>query len=117
MTSLVLNLNVFSFLPSFLPCSSSFGASRDYETIFSSTGIHHDDRAHMITLEMSIRVFYFDLTPDREAHEEHMNLPLPGNVRIEPRYNKPLPEPVTCILFAEFPGVVEIDKVRRVTVE
>ena len=40
----------------------------------SSTGIHHDDRAHMITLEMFTKGFCelgFDLTPDREADEEH----------------------------------------------
>jgi hypothetical protein len=39
-----------------------------YKTLFSSTGIHHDDRAHMITLEMFTKGFYilgFDITPDR----------------------------------------------------
>jgi hypothetical protein len=35
-----------------MDCSSPFGATRVYETLFSSTGIHHYDRAHMITLEM-----------------------------------------------------------------
>ena len=58
--------------PLTMDCSSPFGATRAYETLFSSTGIHHDDRAHMITLEMSTKGFYilgFDLTPDREADE------------------------------------------------
>jgi len=44
-----------------------------YGTIFSSTGIQHDDRAHMITLEMFTKGFYvlgFDHTPDREADEK-----------------------------------------------
>jgi len=35
---------------------SPFGATRAYEALFSSTGIHHEDRAHMITLEMFKRV-------------------------------------------------------------
>ena len=54
--------------------SSPFRATRAYETLFSSTGIHQDDRAHMSTLEMFTKRFYvlgFDLTPDREADEEH----------------------------------------------
>ena len=56
--------------------SSTFGASRAYETHISSTGVHHDDRAYMVTLEMFTKNFCllgFDLTPDREADEEHIN--------------------------------------------
>ena len=60
--------------PPIMDCSSTFGATRAYEIVFSSTGIHHDDRVHMITLEIFTKVFYilsFDLTPDRHADEEH----------------------------------------------
>jgi len=92
-----------------MDCSSPFGATRAYETLFSSTGIHHDDRAH-ITLEMLTESFYilgFVLTPDREAYEEHISLPRQGNVRIEALFKKPLPEPVTCILYAKFPGTLK----------
>src|SRR5215469_424527 len=106
--------------PLTMDCSSPFGATRAYETLFSSTGIHHDDRAHMISLEMFTKGFYvlgFDLTPDKEADEEHISLPRQGNVRIEARFKNPLPETVTCILYAEFPGDVEIDNSRNVTVE
>ena len=88
--------------------------------MFSSTGIHHDDRAHMITLEIFTKSYYilgFDLTPDRRADEEHISLPRQGNVRIEAQFKKPLPEPVTCILYAEFPGHFEIDNSRNVIVE
>jgi hypothetical protein len=49
-------------------CSSPFGSTRAYETLFSNAAIHHDDRAHMITLEMFTKVFYilgFNLTRDR----------------------------------------------------
>jgi len=106
--------------PLTMDCSSPFGATRAYETLFLSTGIHHDDRAHMNALEMFTKGFYvlgFDLTPDREADEEHISLPRQGNLRIETRFKKPLPEPVPCILYAEFPGHVEIDNSRNVTVE
>jgi hypothetical protein len=101
-------------------CSLPFGAKRAYETLFSSTGIHHDYRGRMITLEMFTKCYYilgFDHTPDREADEEHISLPRQGNVRIKALFKKPLPESVTCILYAEFPGHIEIDNSRKVTVE
>ena len=101
-------------------CSTPFGATRAYDTLFSSTGIHQDDRAHMISLVTFTHGFYvlgFDLTPDLDAVEEHIILPRQGNVRIEARFKKPLPEPVTCILYAEFPGHIEIDNSRNLTVE
>jgi len=106
--------------PLTINCSSSFGATRAYETLFSSTGIYHYDRAHIITLEMFTLCFYvlgFDLTPDREADEEHVSLPRQGNLRIEAHFKKPRPEPVTCILYGEFPGHIVIDYSRNVTVE
>jgi len=122
MTNLVLYVNGVQFPsePLTMDCSSPFVATRAYETLFSSSGMHHEDRAHMITLEMFTKGFYnlsFNLTPDREADEEHISLPRQGNVRIEARFKKPLPKPVACILYAEFPGHVEIDNARNVTVE
>jgi len=103
-----------------MDCSSPFGATRAYETLLSSTGIRHDDRAHMITLKMFTKCFYilgFDLTPDREADGKHISLPCQGNLRIEALFKIPLPETVTCILYAEFPGNIEIDYSRNVTIE
>jgi len=55
--------------PLTMDCSSPFGATGAYESLFSSTGIHHDDRAHMIALEIFTKDFYilgFNLTPHRE---------------------------------------------------
>jgi len=68
MTNLVLYVNGVQHPsePITMDCSSPFGATRAYETLFSSTGIYHDDR----TLEMFTKIFYlldFDLTSDREA--------------------------------------------------
>ena len=122
MTNLVLYVNGVQHPPESLSmdCCTPFGATRAYETLFSSTGIHHDNRAHMITLEMFTKGFYvlgFDLTPDKEADEQHISLLRQGKVRIEVRFKKPLPERVTCILYAEFPGHIKIDKSINVTVE
>jgi hypothetical protein len=103
-----------------MACYSPFGASKAYETLSSDTGIHHHDPAHMITLEIYTKGFYirgFDLTPDRETDEEHKSLPRQGNVCNEALFKKRLPKPVICILFAEFPGHIEVDNSRNVTVE
>ena len=103
-----------------MDCSTAFGGTRTYETLFSSTGIYHDDRAHMINLEMFTKGYYilgFDFTPDREADEEHIGLALQGNVRMEAGFKYPLPELVFFILYAEFPGYVEVDNSRNVRVE
>ena len=75
--------------PLTMDCSSPYGVTIAYETLLSSTGIHHDDRAHMITLEMFTRVFYllsFDLTPDREPDEERISLSRQRNVHIDSRF-------------------------------
>jgi len=48
--------------------------------------------------------------------EEHKSLMRQGNVRIEARFKKPLPDHVACILYAHFPGHAEIDNSRIVTV-
>jgi hypothetical protein len=122
MTNFVLYVNGVQHIsePLTMDCSSPFGATRTYKTLFSSTGINHDNRARMITLEMFTKCYNilgFDPTPDREADVEHIRLPRQGNVRIEALFKKPLPEPVTCILYAEFYGHIEIDNSRNVTVE
>jgi hypothetical protein len=59
MTNLVLYVNGVQHPsePLTMDCFSPFGATRAYETLFSSTGIHHDDRAHLITLEMFTKGF------------------------------------------------------------
>jgi hypothetical protein len=122
MTNLVLYVNGVQnpTEPLTMDCFSPFGANRAYEILFLSTSIRHDVRAHMITLEMFTKGYYilgFDLTPDREADEEHICLPRQGKVRIEAHFKKPLPETVTCNFYAEFPGHIEIDYSRNVTVE
>jgi hypothetical protein len=118
MTQLVLYVNGVQYPAEAL--TMNFGATRAYETLFSSTGIHHDDRGHMISIDMIRKGFFmlgFDFTPVREADEEHVSLPRLGSVRLQARFKKALPQPVTCILYAEFPGHIEIDSSRNVTVE
>ena len=57
----------------------------------------------------------FDLTPDRAASEGHALQPENGNMRFELRFAKPLPDPVTCLLYLEFDNTISINKERKVT--
>ena len=82
-------------------CFSTFSATSAYEKLFSSTGIHHDDRAYMITFEMFTKGYYilsFDLTPDGKSDEEHISLPRQGKVRIEARLKKKQVQSTTVLL-------------------
>jgi len=78
-TNLVMYVNRVQHLsePLTMDSSSPFGATRTYETLFSSIRINYDDRAHIITMQIFTQVFYmlgFDLTPDRRTDEEHISL-------------------------------------------
>jgi len=59
----------------------------------------------MITVEIFSKIFY--ILGFFQSPEDHVSLPRQENVRMEALFKKPLPEPVTYILYAEFPGKVE----------
>jgi len=66
-------------------CSSPCRGTRAYKALFSSVGIHHHVRAHMITLELFTKSFYvlgFDETPNGGADEELISLQRQRIVRI-----------------------------------
>ena len=58
-----------------------------------------------ITHYMYIKGYFmllFDLTPGRCATESHTSHPEIGNIRIDLKFNKPLPEAITLLLYLEF---------------
>jgi hypothetical protein len=89
-----------------------------YRTLFEGSGIHHANRGLQITHDMYINGYFmllFDLTPDRAASEDHTSYPDNGNIRVELKFSKALPDPITCIFYLEFDNSVQIDYLRRVT--
>jgi len=83
-----------------------------YRTPFEGSGIHDSNSGLQITHDMYIRGFFmlfFDLTPDRGASERHTSHPDNGNIRVELKFTKPLPEPITCIFYLEHDNSVRID--------
>jgi len=90
MTNLVLCVNGVQqhSEPLSMDCASTFWATRAYETWFSTTGIHHDYRAHTNALELNTKIFYirdFGLTPDRGRRRAYKP-PRQGNLSIEARF-------------------------------
>jgi len=88
-----------------------------YRTLFEGSGIHHSNSGLQITHDMYIKGFFmllFDLTPDRRASEGHTSHPNNGNTRVELKFAKLLPEPITCIFYLEYDNLVRIDNSRTV---
>jgi len=59
----------------------------------------------------------FDLTHDLGASEAHTSIPEQGNIRVELKFAKPLPEAITCLLYLEFHNSVLINLARNFTTE
>ena len=75
-----------------------------YRTLCKASGIHHPKTGLQITHDMYINGYFmslFDLTPDSGASEGHTSHPENGNIRIELKFNKPLPEPIMYLLYLE----------------
>jgi hypothetical protein len=90
-----------------------------YRALFEGSGKHHSN-SRQITHEMYINGYFkliFDLTLDRGASEDHTSHPVKGNIRIELKFNKPLPEAITCLLYIEYDNTVLVDFSRNVTTD
>ena len=91
-----------------------------YTTLFEVSGIHHSNSGLQITHDMYINgyiMLLFDLIPDRAASEGHTSHPDNGNIRMELKFSKPLPEPITCIFYLEYDNSVRVDTSRTVTTD
>ena len=91
-----------------------------YMTLFEGSGIHHSNSGLQITHDMYIAGFFmllFDLTPDRGASEGLTSHPDNGNIRVELKFAKPLPDPITCIFYLEYDNSVRVDNSRTVSTD
>ena len=62
-------------------------------------------------------LYAFDLTPDLSANSNtHFHLIRHGSVRIELRFDDTLDKALSCIIYAEFDSVLEIDQSRQVSI-
>ena len=91
-----------------------------YRTLFEGSGIHYSNTGLQITHDIYINGFFmvlFDLTADHLASKAHSSLPENGNIRIELRFSRPLPEAITCVLYLEYDGSVLIHFSRKVATD
>jgi hypothetical protein len=90
-----------------------------HRTLFEGSGIHHSNTGLQITPDTYINgsfVLLFDLTPDRAASDSHTSNPDHGNIRIELKFAKALPDAITCLLYLEYDSSILIDDSRTVTI-
>ena len=59
----------------------------------------------------------FDLTSDVAASEGHTSDPASGNIRLELKFGKDLPESISVLLYLEYDNSVRIDAFRNVTID
>ena len=91
-----------------------------YRTLFEGSGIHHSITGLQIKPTKYINGYFmlvFDLTPDLAASEGHISDPAHGNIRIEMKFGKTLPDPLVCLLYLEFDSAVLIDSMREVSTD
>jgi len=89
-----------------------------YRTLLEGSRIHHSNAGHQITHDMLDNGYFillFYLTPDRGASEAHTSHPEQGNIRLDFKFSKPLPEAITCLLYLEFDNSVLINLARNGT--
>jgi len=91
-----------------------------YRTFVEASGIHHSNSGLHITHDMYINGYFmllFHLTSDRSASEGHTSHPETDNISIDLKFNMPLLEVITCLLYLEFDNSVLIDFSRNVTTD
>jgi hypothetical protein len=89
---------------------------RGYETLFSGMDKMFADSGNLISREdygKGYTLYAIDLTPDLTS-SEHFNPVQTGNVRLSIQFARALPNTVTCLVYAEFESLIEIDKSRNI---
>ena len=59
----------------------------------------------------------FDLTPAFAASEGHTSNPATGNIRLELKFGKDLPDSISVLLYLEYDSSVRIDALRNVATD
>ncbi|GFQ95744.1 uncharacterized protein F54H12.2 [Trichonephila clavata] len=91
--------------------------SRCYMSLFTDLGRYHKDQDINISFSEYkdwYTLFALDLTPDLSADGMHESISRNGNLTIDLKFSKALPETVNLIVFSEYRNVIEIDKNRSI---
>jgi hypothetical protein len=91
-----------------------------YRTLFEGSDIHHSNTGFQITHDMYIAGYFlllFDLTPDLSASECHTSHMDSGNIRLELKFSKALPDSITCLIYLEYDNSIRINYFRNVSTD
>ncbi len=104
----------------FTPDFTNKNYIREYNSLFSGSGIHFSDNGNDISYSdyaNGFTLFCFDTTPDLSSHDTTWNVQKSGTLRIELRFARALEESITVIVFSEFDSLIEIDRNRQVILD
>lgn len=93
-------------------------SARGYNTLFKGTNIRHFDKSHQITkkfFDNGCFLLAFELTADHANNMICGNLLNQGTIGIEARFKKALTNTITCIVYAEYDGCIEVNRDRYVS--
>jgi len=93
---------------------------KGYRTLFEGSGIYHSNAGLRITHDIYIEgnfMLLFDLTLDLSASEGHTSHMDSGNIRLELKFSKALPESVTCLLYLEYDNSIRTNYFRNVSTD
>jgi hypothetical protein len=91
---------------------------REYRTLYDTMGIFHGDKSFGITIDEfpnGYCLYALDLTPNQKSWDgSTVNLIRKGDVRIDFQFGVDVPHAMTCLMFAEYDNLMEIDNDRNV---
>ena len=90
------------------------------QSLYKITGKNGEDADVGISRKMwkeGMALTAFDVDPTTASDFRYLGIPKLGHTRISLKLKKPSPKPITVIIYAAFPGRVEIDDQRNVSVK
>lgn len=116
----ILNGNQMYPAQPFQPNFESNLYARSYFSLFTDLNRYHTSANVNISYseyKEGYTLYVADLTPDLAASENHVSIIRSGNIAIDLKFEKPLPETVNLVVYAEYRNVLELDKSRGVVTD
>ncbi|XP_023210597.1 uncharacterized protein F54H12.2-like [Centruroides sculpturatus] len=94
--------------------------ARNFISLFEDTGCIHHHKSINISYDEyrdGYTLYCFDLTPDKSGSENHVSVNELGNISVELKFSKAIPETINVICLLEYNNTLEIDHSRTVFVD
>ena len=88
-----------------------------YLSLFQSTGKYRSDEGNTISrgdYPAGYTLYGFNLSQDNSTENACLNLVREGNLRLDFKFSAPLPETINLIIYSEFDGLIEIDRLKNI---